>query len=277
MTSPGAALRGHLHLVCEADAAGRTFLARQSFRTPMHLSKPHWDGTCLIINAVNPTAGLFSGDSIDVSVRVGPGASALLTSPSASRVHRARGDEPAALVRQHFEVESGGWLDLCPEPLIAQAGSRYEQETRFDAADGAGLLAIDCLAPGRVASGEVFAFEQVRIRTRLHVGGELLAVENCRLSPQDGSLHTLRVHHEHSYHATWLAVFPTPTPAAPLLEAIAALSDDRIAAGASALNERAFVGKVLAADSPAMRRAISAIRSACYAQLGRPLPNWRKL
>jgi urease accessory protein len=269
------ALRGHLDLVCERDASGRTFLARQSFAAPMHLSKPHWDGHHLVINAVNPTAGLFSGDAVEIAVHAAAGASALLTSPSASRVHHARANESAARVVQQFSVASGGWIDVCPEMLIAQAGARYEQHTALDVAPGGGLIFFDSLAPGRVASGEIFAFENVRCRTRLTVDGKLLAVENCRLSPADHSLHPLRVHHPHSYHATFFAVFPVETTA--LARRVAALSDDRIATGASALNERAFVGKILAADSPALRRAITQIREICYALAEKPLPNWRKL
>jgi urease accessory protein len=267
------ALRGHLEIVCERDGAGRTFLARQSFAAPMHLSKPHWDGHHLVINAVNPTAGLFSGDEIDIDVHARDGASALFTSPSASRVHRAREGEPAARVRQGFHVESGAWLEVCPEMLIVQAGARYEQQTSLEVAAGGELLYFDCLAPGRVAMGEVFAFEHALCRTRLRVDGELLAVENCRLSPADGSLRPLRVHHAHSYHATWFAVFSKDAPDLP--KAVAPIEEALV--GASALSSRAFVGKILAEDSPAMRRAITKIREVCYAFAAKPLPNWRKL
>jgi urease accessory protein len=267
------ALRGHLDLVCERDDAGRTFLARQSFAAPMHLSKPYWDGHHLVVNAVNPTAGLFSGDEVEIRVRARAGASVLFTSPSASRVHRARADEPPAKVRQDFHVEAGGWLEVCPEMLIVQAGARYEQHTNLTVEADGGLLYFDCLAPGRVAMGEVFAFERALCRTRLRVSDELLAVENCRLSPNDGSLHPLRVHHAHSYHATWFAVFPIDTPELP--KAVAGIEDAVV--GASASSNRAYVGKILAEDSPAMRRAITKIREVCYALAANPVPNWRKL
>ena len=66
---PASGAQGHLHIECQADSDGRTFLAKQSFRTPVHLSKPHWDGKYLIINVVNPTAGLFAGDHVAIVVR----------------------------------------------------------------------------------------------------------------------------------------------------------------------------------------------------------------
>ena len=57
--------RGHLHLVCAADAArAQLICASQSFRAPIHLSKPHLDEGVLVVNVVNPTAGLLAGDRI---------------------------------------------------------------------------------------------------------------------------------------------------------------------------------------------------------------------
>src|SRR4030095_1973741 len=98
--------QGHLHIEGQADAQGRTFLARQSFRAPIHLSKPHWDGNYLIINVVNPTAGLFAGDHVEMNVRVCQGARAVLTSPSAARVFRARDSVGKTHVTQSLVVEA---------------------------------------------------------------------------------------------------------------------------------------------------------------------------
>ena len=55
-------LAGHLELVCDVDSRGWTRLGHQSFRAPYHLSKPHHDAGALVLNVVNPTAGLLEGD-----------------------------------------------------------------------------------------------------------------------------------------------------------------------------------------------------------------------
>jgi len=80
-----AGLTGHLHLVCAADERGRSYVREQSFCAPIHLSKPHEDEGVLVVNMVNPTAGLLAGDRIEVRVAVEGGARLLLTAPSASR------------------------------------------------------------------------------------------------------------------------------------------------------------------------------------------------
>jgi urease accessory protein len=113
----------------------------------MHLSKPYWDGNHLIINMVNPTVGLFAGDSLDVCLHVRPGARAPLTSPSATRVFRARDSAGEAQVVQSFVVENGGRLDVFPEILIAHAGARYRQTTRIDVHDGGELFTTKMFAP----------------------------------------------------------------------------------------------------------------------------------
>ena len=76
---------GHLHLKATARADGRTALSTQSFRAPYHLSKPYWDadtGT-LLVQVVNPTAGILEGDSLRSDIAVGREAALLVTTPSA--------------------------------------------------------------------------------------------------------------------------------------------------------------------------------------------------
>ena len=85
-------LDGHLRLVCAADARG-TYIAEQSFRAPMHISKAYWDGVVLLVNVINPTAGIFGGDTICAHVTVESGARVLLTSPSAARFHPSQDRE----------------------------------------------------------------------------------------------------------------------------------------------------------------------------------------
>jgi len=72
------------------------------------LSKPHDDEGTLVVNIVNPTAGLLAGDRVRYDVAVESGARVLLTAPSASRAHRiVEGD---ARMAQEFHVAAAaGW------------------------------------------------------------------------------------------------------------------------------------------------------------------------
>src|SRR5882757_3267815 len=163
MLMQAAGLQGHLHLVCALDTRGVSHLRSQSFRAPMHISKPHLDAETLVVNVINPTAGLLAGDEVKCDITVEAGARLVLTTPSAARSHRMRAGR--AVLVQDFRVAAGGFLDVWPELFIPQAGTRYHQRTTAQVEAGGTLLLAEMLAPGRVASGEAFAYEWLRWET----------------------------------------------------------------------------------------------------------------
>jgi len=266
---------GHLSLDLAVDSAGRTAITRQSFHAPLHLSKPYWDGRYLIVQAVNCTAGMLSGDRLSVSVHGGEGTSAVVTSPSASRSFQARATAEPAVLEQRFEAAPGAWLDVCPEIFIPHRGSRLAQTTRLDVEPDGALFFIESLAPGRVASGEAFLFEHLDWTTELHLGGELAARERYTLSPRDGSLLALRKFHPQAYYASCYLVVPgLPLT---LRQDVAALGDSETRLAASFVAAEAAVIKILATGSIPLRRALQRTRELGYRTASRLLPISRKL
>ena len=268
---------GHLQIELAADAARRTYISKQSFHAPMHLSKPHWDGNCLIVQAVNCTAGLFSGDRIDVSVHALPGSRSLITSPSAQRAYQARDPAAFAEIEQSFRVEAGAWLEVCPEVFIPQRGARVRQRTRIDLESDASLLFIESLAPGRVGSAESYAFEILDWSTDLCVDGILLSRERYRLSPTESGIQTLRSYFPDAYYASCYLAAPGLSDLGDLRQGVLALSGEGLELTASFLAPNIATLKLLARGSLEMRAGLLALREYCYSVLGRPLPAWRKL
>ncbi len=183
-------MKGNLDILAELDSRGLTCLRRQHFRAPMHLSKPYLEEDTLLVNAVNPTAGLFSGDAVRCRVEVESGARMLLTSPSASRIHRA--GEGSATLSQLFTVRRNGFLEVFPETLIPQSGARYSQQTRIDLEKGGVILLIESFAPGRVASGEIFQFESIHWATDVFFDDQLIMRERSFFSSNTPQLRLLR-------------------------------------------------------------------------------------
>jgi urease accessory protein len=269
-------MTGHLRL-CFDVREGRTFLSEQSFRAPMHISKPYWDGNQLIVNVVNPTAGFFPGDELKVDVEARPGTRTVMTSPSASRIFRGREELSAVVVKQRFLVNAGAQIEIFPEMLIPHAGARFAQETVLDVAEGAELLMLESMAPGRVAMGEAFTFHSLRWMTQLSLGGRLAALERYRLSPDDDSLHSLKAHFPVSYHATGYLVSPKLPKGTEFLKAVAALNGESVLAGASSVGNGAVSFRILAADAISLRRAIAGFRRLAYEVFGLPFSDLRKL
>lgn len=267
-------MTGHLDLVCGLNSKGESHLSRQSFRAPMHISKPFLDEGVLVVNVVNPTAGLFEGDDIRCSVRVTEGARLLLTAPSASRSHRMNGAGEAALT-QHFSVEHGAWLDVWPEFFIPQKGTRYRQKTIVEVEDGGGLLLCESLAPGRVASGEVFEFDYLDWETDIFFAGERVAREKYRVTP--GALKPLRNSFATGYYACMFLFHPDLRPGSECWGELLALQSKSVWIGCGRLHRSGWSVKLLAGDSVQFRSTLFAARRILYKACSKVLPDTRRL
>lgn len=267
-------LEGHLDLVCAPDARGVSVLRHQSFRAPMHISKPHHDADTLVVNIVNPTAGLLEGDRVECRVNVEGGARLLLTTPSASRAHRMR-DGVAELV-QELRVAEKGFLEFWPELLIPQGGTGYRQRTQLHVEGGGELIFFESLAPGRVAFGESFAFRELTWETDVWHGPTHIARERYRLTPESESVRTLRGVFPDAYYASGFVVSPRLTDDHPCWRRLHDLHTPEAWIGCGRLGQGGWVIKCLASGSVILRRMLSTIRTEIYDALGRPAPSLRR-
>jgi urease accessory protein len=267
-------LGGHLDLVCAARSSGESYLARQSFCAPIHLSKPHQDEGALVVNVVNPTAGLLAGDRIALRIAVEEGARLLLTAPSASRAH-CTGDGEAEMT-QDFHVEAGGSLESLPELFIPQRGARYRQTTTIDLQPGGELLFFETLAPGRVAMGEAFAYARLQWATDLYLGGNLIVRERYELAPGSAALRALQSQFPAGYYGSCWVLSPQLSERSSCWSAIHGLHEPSAWVGCSELYRSGWSIKVLADSSVLLRRKMNAIRQEIYVSLGRPAPALRR-
>lgn len=265
-------MKGHLHLDVARDEAGRTFIRSQSFRAPLHLSKPHTDEGALVVNVVNPTAGLFDGDEVDIHITVESGARLVLTTPSAGRVYRARSDRPAK-VCQKIHVAPGGFVEFFPELFIPQAGARYHQQTRLHVAEGGQLLYCEWLAPGRTARGEIFQYEELLWDTDVWHGGILAARERYRLNPGDSSLTALTTAFPASHY---LGIFAIGWPQWPATAIDSATDPASTYSGHGLLPGGGGVVKALCGNNLSARQTYGRIREVFHEALGRRVPGLRR-
>lgn len=145
------------------------------------------DGAALV-HLHNVSGGLLGGDELHVNVDVGEGASAQLTTTSATRVYRAANPDMECVQRNTVAVEEGALLEYLPDPIIPFAGARLRQHTTIRLAAGAGLFWWEVLSPGREARGEIFAYDSVRMKTEVSALAVPIAIENIQLEPRTRDL-----------------------------------------------------------------------------------------
>jgi urease accessory protein len=185
-------------------ATGHTVLSASVQEPPLRVVRAFAldDGSALA-HLHNVSGGLLGGDRLSLAVNVGTGASAQLTTTGATRIYRPRKSAPPTIQTNEIHVGENALLEYVPDAIIPYAGARFAQRTRIDLAAGAGLFWWEIIAPGREASGEVFAYERIEMRTDIAAGGRLIAAENIRLDPRRSAVRSIARLGEYRYWATF--------------------------------------------------------------------------
>jgi urease accessory protein len=129
---------------------------------------------------VNTSGGLVGGDSLDISVALGPGAQALVTTQAAEKLYRSIG--PDCLVTVRIEVRENAWLEWLPQETIIFDGARLRRRTTLTVSPGARLLAGEVLVFGRIARGEGLSYGLIHDEWQLCMGGRLLWADSLHLA-----------------------------------------------------------------------------------------------
>lgn len=164
-----------------ATIAGRTALARRSHTGPLLVQRPFHpeaDGTAHVY-VLHPPGGVAGGDELELELEVRGGASALLTTPAATKLYRTAGER--ARVSQSLVVRSGATLEWLPQETIAFRGAEATLTTRVTLEPRARYAGWDVVCLGRPASGDTFEHGALEQRTELFRGGRPLVLERLSL------------------------------------------------------------------------------------------------
>lgn len=262
MVPPVPAFSGHLALRAAVRDHGRTVLAAQSFRAPFHIGKSYWDPdtATLVVQVVNPTAGILAGDRLESHIAVDPGAALLVTTPSASRLFTMRDGDAASV--QTFAVADAGWLEVLPEPLVPHRGSRFHQHTEIDVAPAGGLFFVDQLVAGRIGHGEAWGWDRLRLELSVRIAGELVLRERFDHGGADlRDLAALAAAGDTACFANAVLLAPAAAAAEPSWRpALAALHRDGVWLGVSALRRGGWSIRIVAPDTIRLRDTLRAAR-----------------
>ena len=273
---------GLLELAFRVAPGGRTALERRRQRFPLHCTTPLYLDPAVpgmpFVYVQNPTGGVFAGDRLRVAAAAGPETHVHLTTPAATKAYRMEAGHAEQLTE--LTLESGAYVELVPEPLIPQAGTRLSSRVSATLADGSALVAAETVAPGRLARDEVFAYEHLELCTDVRdAGGSELCVDRLRLEPARRSPTARGLLGGPGYVGTLLAVAPGRDGerlASSTDAVLAELPGVRAAAGAIA-DGAGSLARIIGSTPGGVRRAIEAAWADARRELiGAPLPPRRK-
>jgi urease accessory protein len=129
--------------------------------------------------------GLVDGDRLEIELRAGPRASALLGTQASTKVYRSpRGCAQSLAI--HAAEES--LVAILPDPVVCFSGARYEQTVHVTLAESASIALLDGYTSGRRARGERWQFDALRSRTTVLRGNRPVLIDAIDLDPAHGPL-----------------------------------------------------------------------------------------
>ena len=160
-------------------AEERTRLSGKVHDGPLVVQKPLYPEGGDVCHAiiVHPPGGIAGGDELLLEGKVRERASALLTTPGATKWYRSGG--PWAGQKLRFDVH--GTLEWLPQESIVFDGARAQADCEFDLAAGASLIGWDLVCLGRTGSGERYARGSYRSAFRVKREGRPLWLERGRV------------------------------------------------------------------------------------------------
>lgn len=178
--------RGHLELLI-TKRRGKSIASKQFHQGALRILRPHYldDSGQVCFVLVNPGGAYLGADLYVLDVEVGDGAKLLLTTQSATKVYRTPGS--FAEQRMRLRLGVGAQLELAPDQLIAYREASYRQNTHITVKPSSSLVMAEVVTPGWSPDGVSFRYEELRLRTEIHVDAagqtQLLALDNVLIRP----------------------------------------------------------------------------------------------
>jgi urease accessory protein len=144
-----------------------------------------------LVHLNNVSGGVFGGDHLRLHIHLGRDAAAQITTTGSTRVYRPREHAADALLVNEIKLGQGALLEYLPDSVIPFRDARFEQRTDVYLEPGATLLWWEIIAPGRMASGESFAYASLRVNTCIWSQGRPVYIDRMQWDPAQGELSSI--------------------------------------------------------------------------------------
>lgn len=162
-----------------------TVLSRNRHKGPLVVQRPLYpEGkdvchTCIL----HPPGGVVGGDRLEIDVTVKSDASALITTPGATKFYRSGGR--FATQEQHLKVAAEACLEWLPQDAIIFPGAEAGISTRIDLEPGATFMGWEILCLGLPVNGKRFTEGQLQTSLSLYREQKVLFLDRLQLHREE--------------------------------------------------------------------------------------------
>ncbi len=259
---------GVAELIFRPSPGKRTYLSHQYITYPFHTTRlfyldPAWPELATFYLS-SASGGLFQGDRISIMAQVKEGASALVTTGSATKVHGMERDR--AVHNVHLRVEQNAYLECLMEPTIMFPRSRLESRVKVSVEKGGCAILGDSFLAHDPSGVSTAPFDKLLVEVSVHgSNGDLLALDRTLVNGRTPFLSIPGIFGDCFAQGSIYFIWDGKPPeeiARALAEVTKGLKG--IYAGASILPANCGVcARILAKDALALNNALRLLAGAC--------------
>jgi urease accessory protein len=172
-------------VVGPAGESGPTCIRDLAEAGPSRLRFPRIDGAPEAV-LVNTAGGIACGDDFTVALDLAGGSELVFTTTAAEKIYKS--DGPESRIDNRVTLGEGARLAWLPQETILFDRARLRRRFEADLAPGAGLLAVEIVAFGRVARRERIADGLFADAWRIRRAGRLVYADTVLLEGPIGDL-----------------------------------------------------------------------------------------
>jgi urease accessory protein len=211
-------------------------LVRSEHNGPLYVQKPFYpEGPdCAHVYLLHPPGGMVSGDFLAISAHAESHSHALITTPGAGRVYRARSDGLLQQQQVKLTIDDDAVLEWMPLETILFPSSRARLQTNVHLGNNSRFIGWDIVSLGLPANearlDDLGQTTHLKQGLRLYNQGRLIFNERLNLSPEQNShLNAAAGFRGHPVHGLLVAgPFSAPLPDE-LMGALQALCENELA------------------------------------------------
>jgi len=156
--------------------ANKTVLAKRSQSGPLTVQRPFYpEGDVCHLYILHPPGGVVGGDELHINVDLKKQASALITTPGATKFYRNTGT--LAHQVQTLKIADNSALEWFPQENIFFNQTHTHLSTRIELEKSARFMGWEINCYGRPASKELFERGKVMTRLKVYQEGEPLLLD----------------------------------------------------------------------------------------------------
>jgi len=157
---------------------------------PLYVQKafyPEGPG-CAHVYLLHPPGGLVTGDTLNISIEAQADSHALLTTPGAGRMYKARDQGGVQTQNLQLTVQENACLEWFPLETILFPSAQARMNTRIDLADQASIITWDITCFGLPANNIAFDSGSVQQKLQIWQNNKILLNEALALDGESSDL-----------------------------------------------------------------------------------------